>query len=144
MYERMLEKAAIPSENDIFKYMGEHSSRLLNYLESKLEENYRLVKELRFPFGNNYGWGYKYSNNATHLCYVFFEKEGFTVLLQINGKGKGVFEKNKEAFLQKTLELWEQRYPCGEGGWVNYRPFSEAETDDIIILLEIKVKPKKK
>ncbi len=144
MHERMLDREVIPSENDIFKYLGEHSSRLLNYLELKLAANYKLVKELRFPFGNNYGWGYKYSNNATHLCYLFFEKEGFTVLLQINGKGKEVLEKNREALSSKTMELWERRYPCGEGGWVNYRPFSEAETDDIIKLLEIKVRPKTK
>jgi hypothetical protein len=143
MYERMLNKAVEPSENDIINYLGEHSLRLLKYLESHLEANYKLVRELRFPFGNNYGWGYKYSHNSRHLCYLFFEREGFTVLLQINGNGKEVLEKNKEAYLQKTLELWEQRYPCGGGGWVNYRPSSETETDDIIKLLEIKVKPKK-
>ena len=136
MHERMLDREVIPSENDIFKYLGEHSSRLLNYLELKLAANYKLVKELRFPFGNNYGWGYKYSNNATHLCYLFFEKEGFTVLLQINGKGKEVLEKNREAIFKR---LWS----CGNED-IPAETFSEAETDDIIKLLEIKIRPKKK
>ncbi|MDR2203028.1 MAG: DUF3788 domain-containing protein [Nitrososphaerota archaeon] len=28
-------------------------------------------------FGSNYGWGYKYSHKANHLCYAFFEKNIF-------------------------------------------------------------------
>ena len=140
MYERMLNKAVVPSETDISDYVGKDIYQLLDYFETKLRTLYDLSKELKFPFGNNYGWGYKYSRKSKHLCYLFFEKQGFTVLLQINGKGKEVLENNITKLLPKTLNLWKQRYPCGGGGWVNYRPFSAEEVEDIIKLLQIKVK----
>ncbi len=142
MYERMLNKEISPSENEIKEYVGKDIYQLLNYFETKLGTLYDFSKELKFPFGNNYGWGYKYSCKPKHLCYLFFEKQSFTVLLQINGKGKEVLENNLANFLTKTIELWEERYPCGEGGWVNYRPFSVDEVEDIIKLLQIKVRPK--
>lgn len=142
MYERMLNKEVMPTEQDIMTFMGERISQLASIFESNLQNRYDLARELRFPFGNNYGWGYKYAHKTKHLCYLFFEREAFTVLLQINGKGKEIFEKNINSYLPKTLELWGQKYPCGEGGWISYRPFSEAEVNEIIKLLEIKAKPK--
>lgn len=55
-------------------------------MEEYLNTHYQLVKEIRFPFGNSYGWGYKYSHKSSHLCYAFFEKGAFTVTIQIGDK----------------------------------------------------------
>ncbi len=143
MYERMLDKDNVPTENEILSYIGKDKMELIEYFETLLNSRYDITKELKFPFGNNYGWGYKYSKKATHICYLFFEKNAFTVLIQINGKGKEKIEHNISNYLPKTIEAWQNRYPCGEGGWVYYRVFSKEEVDDIIKLAEIKVKPKK-
>lgn len=141
MYERMNDKLNIPSEDEILSYIGKNSEELLMYFETLLSLRYDLTKELKFPFGNNYGWGYKYSKKSSHICHLFFERNSFTVLIQINGKGKEKIEQNISAFLPKTIEAWQNRYPCGEGGWIYYRAFSKEEIDDIIKLVEIKVKP---
>ena len=141
MFERMLDKESIPTFEEIHNYIGKESVELLEYFEARLNSIYNITKELKFPFGNTYGWGYKYSKKTTHICYLFFEKGAFTVLIQINGKGKEKIEQNIDNYLPKTLEAWKKRYPCGEGGWVYYRAFSKEEIDDIIKLAQIKIKP---
>jgi hypothetical protein len=143
MYERMLDKTVIPSEKEIEEYLGTTSVQLLCLFEEELEKRYELSKEKIFPFGNNYGWCYKYSYKSKHLCHLFFEKGAFTVLLQISGKDREKLGTVLENFLPKSKELWEHRYPCGDGGWMHYRVMNEAEVNDIIRFIEIKKKPVK-
>ncbi len=143
MYERLLDKTTIPSEEVIQKHLGEESYKRLANMESHLHGRYQLAKELKFPFGNSYGWGYKYSHKASHLCYAFFEKDAFTVMFQINDKQAPIVESQLSSFLPKTGDLWETRYPCGEhGGWLHYRVLTDTEMMDVINLLGIRKKPK--
>lgn len=141
MYERLLDKSNIPDDEFIREYLGETTFRLLELLEGELNKRYAYQKELVFPFGNNYGWGYKYSCKSKHLCHLFFEHGAFTILLQISGKDKAKLESILDNCLPKARELWENRYPCGEGGWVNYRIINPHEVSDIMRLIEIKKKP---
>ncbi|WP_066498183.1 DUF3788 domain-containing protein [Abyssisolibacter fermentans] len=141
MFERMLNKEKIPSMEEIYETIGNESVLLFEALEEFLKDSYSLSTELRFPFGNNYGWGNKYSHKSKHLCYVFFETGAITVLIQI---GKGELSKlNKQIseFIPKTKELWEKRYPCGAGGWINYRVQNTDELEDVKKLLAIKKAP---
>lgn len=139
MHERMLNKSNIPTTDMISDYVGNESLALISKFEQTLNTHYDLRIELKFPFGKNYGWGYKYSSKAKHLCYLFFEKESFTITIQI-GDGKAV-ESILGDCLPKTKELWDKRYPCSNGGWVHYRVSSEDELNDILKLIAIKKKP---
>ena len=142
MYERMTDKNAVPDEASIKEYIGEKSSERLASLEEKLNKNYQISRELKFPFGNSYGWGYKYSHKSAHLCYVFFEKGAFTVTLQIGDKEVPLAEKVISSMLERTQELWANRYPCGEhGGWVHYRVLSDDEIGDVFGLIAVRKKP---
>lgn len=141
MYERMLNKLNKPSITEIHEYIGENSFLLLNNFEEIMKQRYDLKTELRFPFGNNYGWGYKYSHKTKHLCYFFFEKDAITFMLQIGGD---LVQKLEEVLLEclpKTKSYWDNRYPCGEGGWIHYRVFNGEELNDVVRLLNIKQKP---
>lgn len=142
MYERLLDKSIVPDEIMIQEYLGQQSYERLVHFEKQLEGSYQLSREIRFPFGNNYGWGYKYNHKSSHLCYVFFEKNAFTVMFQIGDKQVPSMESHLPSFLQKTKELWENRYPCGEyGGWLHYRVLSDDELSDVIKLIAIRKRP---
>lgn len=145
MHERLLDKTAMPGEVAIRQHLGEESFNHLVDMEHRLREYYQLSRELKFPFGNSYGWGYKYSHKRSHLCYAFFEKDAFTVMFQIGDKQVPTMEAELSSLLQKTQDVWENRYPCGErGGWIHYRVLLDDEIADVIRLLKIRKKPSTK
>ena len=142
MYERLLDKNVIPNETEIADLLGQQSHERLAALEDRFRKSYRLSRELKFPFGNDYGWGYKYTHGSFHLCYVFFEKGSFTVTLQIGDKLVPSLEEVIRSMLPKTRDLWKDRYPCGEhGGWIHYRVLNDEELADVIELVAVRKKP---
>jgi hypothetical protein len=142
MYERMLDKENPPSENAVMAWLGVESNCRLMSLEEFLNGNYELTKELKFPFGNRYGWGYKYGHRSSHLCYIFFEAGAFTVTLQLGDALVKKVEQALPAMTDKTKKLWETRYPCGDhGGWIHDRVLSQADLRDVFTLIKIKKKP---
>ena len=142
MNERLLDKDKKPTTEQVKAHLGSESyARLLSF-EEYLKAHYQLSKEMRFPFGNNYGWGYKYSHKAAHLCYAFFEKGAFTVTLQIGDKLVHLVEEMMNTLTPKAQGLWANRYPCGDrGGWIHYRVLADDELVDIFKLISARKKP---
>ncbi len=144
MYTRLLDKEVAPTEAAIKEFLGPESYCTLLQLEKFLDEYYILTKELKFPFGKQYGWGYKYSHKSNHLCHAFFESGAFTITLQLGDSCVSEVEELLPTISAKANELWKNRYPCGTlGGWIHYRVISSDELEDIIKLIKIKKKPVK-
>lgn len=142
MYERMTDKSIEPTVDEIQQYIGPEIWSLLQKFEDMLNSRYEINRELRFPFGNSYGWGYKYSHKTKHLCYLFFEKDAMTVTFQIGDKEVPKLNEILPTLSENAQSLWENRYPCGEdGGWVHYRIIEEGEMDSLIRMIEIRKKP---
>jgi len=141
MYERLLDKTVQPTVEFIEGYLGASHGLLMEF-ERFLNSGYDLTREMRFPFGNSYGWGFKYSHRSSHLCYAFFEKGAFTVMLQIGDKQVPSLENHLPSLLRKTRDLWLERGPCGKcGGWVHYQVLNKEELGNVIELVKIKKKP---
>ena len=139
MNERLTDKACEPSRQDIENYLGSDALPLLEQLELWLRSRYDLSRELRFPFGTSYGWGYKYSHKKAHLCYAFFESGAFTITLQIGDARVPAMEKQLQRLQPATQKLWENRYPCGTvGGCVHLRVDSPEALNDARILIEVR------
>ena len=141
MYERMLDKNVVPTPKKIKEYIGKDAVENSEILKETLKKIFDLNVELKFPFGNNYGWGYKVSNKSKHLFYLLFEKGSFTIMLQINKikTEKELEEYNKLS--EEGKEYWNNRYPCGEnGGWIQYRVLNKKHLKDIGIFLSIRTK----
>ena len=142
MYERMLDKTNKPDGTQIRACLGKDSyARLLNF-EEALAARYDLHRELRFPFGSQYGWGYKYSHKSLHLCYAFFEQGAFTVMVQVGDRQVPALEKQMAALSPKARDVWAGRYPCGNtGGWVRDRVLEDADLADVLRFVEAKKAP---
>lgn len=142
MFERMLDKSIMPNESQILETLGQKSYEQLMQFEEILSSRYDLHKELRFPFGNSYGWGYKYSHKTFHLCYAFFEKGAFTVMLQIGDKQVEKAKRIIAGLSDKTKIAWDERYPCGDqGGWIFYRVIDDHDVLEIIQCIYAKKAP---
>lgn len=142
MYERLLDKSNEPAHGQVKEHLGEDSMKRLLSLEDYLQTHYHLSKEICFPFGNSYGWGYRYSHKSSRLCYAFFEKGAFTVTIQIGDKQVNLVESCFSEMSLKSQELWKNRYPCGNnGGWIHYRILSDNDLNDVYKFIGAKKKP---
>ncbi len=141
MGDRMLKKNNIPTETEIFEHIGNNAKVLLKQFEEAFDKEYDMKRDLKFPFGNNYGWGYKYSHKTKHLCYVFFESGEIDIMMQISSKDKEKLNEVINEGLALTKEVWKNRYPCSDGGWINYRPKEQEDITEIMRLLAFKKKP---
>ncbi|MBN2442721.1 MAG: DUF3788 domain-containing protein [Spirochaetales bacterium] len=141
MFERLLNKEKEPTQEEIQQHLGKTHFNLLTDLETFLKNNYDINSALKFPFGNNYGWGNKYSHKSKHLFYLFFERQAFTITIQIGKNELKRFYDTFDDLSPKTRTLWESKYPCGEGGWIHYRVTTEDELVDAVKLIKIKKPP---
>ena len=56
MYERMLNKQAVPTIEEMTSYCGVNAE-LFTMLNQWLSNQYCTLQETVFPYGNHYGWG---------------------------------------------------------------------------------------
>lgn len=145
MGKRLSGKQNEPTRETIEKFIGVKAVDLLNKFEVELTNLYDLKRDLRHPFGDKNGWGYKYAHKNSHLCYIFFLENGIEMTTQLGDKTVKRVEELLPNLLPKTQKIWENRYPCGEqGGWVHYEIENEAELGDAVSLVKCKQNPPKK
>jgi len=117
MYERMLTKQEIPTMEDLVRHCG-INGELYRELNDFLAKEWDTQQQIRFPYGNSYGWGVKHSRKNKLICDIFAEDQAFTLMLRMdNRQFEGVYQE----LLPYTREVIDGRYPCGDGGWIHYR-----------------------
>lgn len=109
-------------------------------LENKLTEDYYLSKII-IEDSKSAGWGINYRVNDKSLCYIHPERFGLFIAFQIR---ETEIEKIKDNLSEYALKVWENRYPCGKGGWMWYRLTNSSQIDEVRLLLNSKIKPNKK
>lgn len=71
---RLTDKTCKPTEQQIQEFIGPAEVQRLEKFEVSLDQHYALKRELRFPFGKQDGWGYRYAHKKSLLGYVFLKK----------------------------------------------------------------------
>lgn len=134
MYERMLDKKVTPSIEEMEKYCGENSERFSS-LNGWLTDSFGTEQKIVFPYGNGYGWGVAHKKKSRLICNVFAENGAFTVMMRLSDRQyKSVYDKLQA----NTRECIDNKYPCGDGGWIHYRVNCRENFEDIKILLNVK------
>lgn len=136
MYERMLDKQHQPSFDELAEYCGD-SKDLFKQINDYLINEIGTDSLIRFPYGNSYGWGLKYSIKRKHICDIFAEKEAFTIMLRLTNIQ---FDQVYNNLTDYTKEYIDNKYPCGEGGWIHYRVLEGQHLNDIKELLQVKIR----
>ena len=134
MYERMLNKSQEPTAAQMTAYCGEMAA-LFTLLNGWLSESYGTEQKITFPYGNQYGWGISHRKRKKLVCNIFAEDNAFTVMLRLtNQQYAAVYGRLKKY----TQDYIDNKYPCGEGGWIHYRVSRKEQLEDIQTLLAIK------
>lgn len=134
MYERMLNKQVVPSIEEMTEYCGENAE-LFSMLNDWITTTFGTEAKVVFPYGNSYGWGIAHRKKDKLMCNVFAEDNAFTVMVRLSEKQcKIVYEQ-----LQKyTKEQIDNKYPCGDGGWIHYRVTCKEHLKDIQKILSVR------
>lgn len=134
MYERMLDKEIRPSMEALSLYVRSNAE-LFHQLHSYLSDQYKTVQEIRFPYGNHYGWCVTHRKGKKLICDVFAEAEAFTVMIRLSNQQ---FDNVYDTLQSETKQQIDNKYPCGEGGWLHYRVLTKEHLEDIKCLLDEK------
>ncbi|QQO08854.1 DUF3788 family protein [Breznakiella homolactica] len=142
--KRLLDGSHQPAEPEIRDYLGPESCARLERLEAMFRECYDLSRSVNFPFGSSYGWAYRYTHKKALLLYVFFEEGRFCCTISVGGKNARRVEALRDTLSPKARKLWDDRYPCGDGGgWIHYTVDRDNQLGDILAFTQAKVPPRR-
>lgn len=134
MYERMLDKQKEPTIEEMTVFCG-MNAELFSSLNEWLKDTLRTEQKVVFPYGNHYGWGIAHRKKSRLICNVFAEDNAFSVMMRLSDEQcKSVYGQLQ----QYAQECIDEKYPCGDGGWIHYRITCKECMDDIQKLLSVK------
>ena len=135
MYERMLNKQEIPTFDDLIQYSGERGALWLD-LDKYLEDEFQVLRQIRFPYGNKYGWSAKYSVKSKHICDVFAENGAFAALFQVSDKAIDTICDELSTYAK---DVWADKSPCASGGWIEFRVLDKDGLHDLKKIIRAKI-----
>ena len=130
----MLNKKEVPTIEDMKNYCGMNSSRFES-INEWLINTYHTITKISFPSWNNYGWCISHSYKKKLICNVFPEEGAFAVMLRLSNEK---FMSIMDVVSDYTKEHINNRYPCNDGGWIQYPVIEQRDYDDIIKLKKMK------
>lgn len=136
MYERMLDKQAVPTVAEMTAYCAENAERF-SMINDWLTTACGTEQKIVFPYGNKYGWGIGHYKKKKLMCNIFCEVGAFTVMMRLTNKQ---YETIYDDVKKYTKEQIDHKYPCSDGGWIHYRVVCQEHAEEIRKLLEIKCK----
>ena len=130
----MLDKKEKPTMEEMTSFCGENGNYFVLFNEW-LSDTFETEQQIVFPYDNKYGWGVAHKKAKKFLCNVFAEDNAFTVMMRLSDKQyRTVYDKVQRL----TKECIDNKYPCGDGGWIHYRIICEENLDDAKQLLSAK------
>ena len=139
MYERMLNKSVRPTYEEMAEYCGKRREEFIAF-NLFLSDALGTVSEIRFPYGNSYGWSVTHRYGRKLICDVFAEADAFNIMLRLSNKA---FDNAYPSLGEYARQCVDAKYPCGDGGWLHYRVAEPEQLEDIKRLAALKQQPKK-
>ncbi len=138
--ERFLDKHYPPSDNDISTALGSSEELWLD-INKYIEKCYDFSPELIF-FTKDYGWSVRYRKGKKTLCYLFPERESFSVLIVLGSKEAEQIDSIKESLSNTVKRVFEETEQFHDGRWMWIRVKEVSDILSIKLLLAAKKKPK--
>lgn len=134
MHERMLDKLNTPTPAELAAWCGECEtlySDLLGFMTNQMGAE----PEIRFPYGNSYGWCTTFRKKKKLICDIFPECGAVNVMLRLTDAAFAEAYPKLGAYMQSIID---NKYPCGSGGWIHAEIMDDERLEDIKLLLTIK------
>ena len=138
MYERLLDKTISPTFEDLTEYCAERGELWLEQ-DKYMTEVLLAKRQIRFPYGNTYGWSCKYSLANKHICDMFAENGAFALHFRISDRQLDTVYRELSEYAK---EICDNKYPCKGGGWLTFRVLQQAHLTDVNKILTAKMNSK--
>lgn len=129
------DKNHTPDDVEIFSIMG--ATRFLwDKLVVHIRTTYKPADDLKFLYGKNYGWGYRFRVKGKLLTVLYPTNGGFTAQIILSPKAVETARSiSKSQNVQKAID---EANPYPEGRWLFIRVEDAVDLEDIYRLLELK------
>ena len=134
MYERMLDKQNKPAFDDMAAYCGKGMELFIRINEWLSDTCGTVQEDYIFPMGINMAGLLPIERRKADLQCVCGEWRLYVMIRLSNAQFHLVYDQVEK----ETQECIDNKYPCGDGGWIHYRVAGEAHFCDIQKLLEMK------
>jgi hypothetical protein len=141
-YERMLDKEARPSQNEILKIIGD-TAALWTHIHEYMTQHYDFEAEIKF-YAKKYGWTVRYRKSGKTLCSFFPEVDAFSVLIVLGASESAKVNKIKARLNANVRNVFEQTDQLRDGKWMWIRILEESDIESLKMLLSAKRKPKER
>jgi hypothetical protein len=146
MHERMMDKSAQPTEEDMIHWIGQPIAEQWIALRRFLAETYNIVPIFNSG-GKRYGWNLQYRINGRPLCEMYPEDGSFTALVILGQNELGQAMDRIEIFGSNVRQALEGTPRYHDGCWMYIRVYDpltcHQDVQDIEELILIKRKPVK-
>jgi len=142
-YERIYNKDPLPSYDEIRNFIGDIAVMQFDRLVEFVEENYDFDKEVYFG-GKNYGVMVRFRKSGKTLLSIFPEKNGFSIVLVYGKKEIEQFENKKNQYSSFITSIYDATKQYHDGKWLLIRIEDDRYLNELIEMIKIKKKPKKK
>lgn len=142
-YERMHNKEPLPTYDEIRRFIGNTSIKNFDKIITFIEENYEFNKEICYG-GKNYGVLIRFRRSGKTLLSLFPEKNCFSCVLVYGKKEIEQFENRKNEFSNYMNVIFNETKQYHDGKWLLIRIEEEKYINELIEMIKIKKKPKKR
>lgn len=139
-YERFLDKNHSPSEKEILMAVEPTDEFWLD-INKYIEKNYCFIPELIY-FTKKYGWSIRYRKSNKTLCYLFPERNSFSVLIVLGRKEASQIDLIKDLLNDTVKQVFENTEQFHDGKWMWIRVKEMNDIVSVKLLLNAKKKPK--
>ncbi len=141
LYERLLDKASKPTDQDILDTVGDRSALWVS-IHQFIEDNYNFNKELAF-FSKNYGWTVRYRKSKKTLVSCFPEKGAFSALLVLGKVEADKLNQIREELTENFLSVFDTTEQLRDGRWMWIRILNQEDLHSLMKAIQIKRRIKK-
>lgn len=141
---RMTQKSNPPSYTEIAEWIGNEAYEYLKHVTHLIERNYPSIFTPEQIFGGKkHGWSLRYKKSKS-FCTLIPEKNRFALLIVFGAAERAKVEAIHDSLSTRTQKDYNEATTYHDGKWVLLTVNSESVVDDVVKLLKIKRKPKKR
>lgn len=139
---RMTLPGSAPEDSQVEAWIGRSGFEYWKQITNFVEHTYSGVFVPEWLFGGKkHGWSLRYKRSRS-FCTLIPEKNRFAVLIVFGGEERHKVEAIKGQISTETLEEYENATTYHDGKWVLLGVDSERVIRDVMLLLEVKRRPR--